>query len=511
MAGSFMLWNCESEADNLGSQFFEGASAEGVNKAYDVIAYNISNNDTIRSDASKLTYATLGAFNEPQFGLQKSSYVTQARLSTYNPDFGTNPVVDSVVLEIKPVYPTDSVKTVTDDKFVYPDGNVEAKKVTNTYPVTKYGNKNLKLTVNVHEVTDFLGAPSDIVYSDQVVNYSTLLGSKQIGGTVTGTTITKKTDNSELYKSDPYIRVNLDKNFFQNKIIAKKGQPELSDASNFIRYFKGIRISVAENDGYIFKFTPNDTQIKIYYKSDVTSNGTTKATAAVYPISLGSGNVHFNQIANVRTGTPSEPYGKTAAVNYQTGDKRLYAQGMGGPSVGIRIPAATVAQVRELYKTQKIGILSAKIKLYADTSVWNNSYEKPTNFTSEYFDPTKPQSERRDMSTFLSDLAAFSANGAIQLIKGYNLDKNPAYYELTVTQTFKDIIEKSEVAKDIALSVGAYDLNSNTGMPVGQKYNTRVYTPNRIVLVGTDSDNPANPQLAHRAQLHIIYSTKKTQ
>lgn len=115
------------------------------------------------------------------------------------------------------------------------------------------------------------------------------------------------------------------------------------------------------------------------------------------------------------------------------------------------------------------------------------------------------------MSTFLTDLAAFSANGAIQLIKGYNLDKNPAYYELTVTQTFKDIIEKSEVAKDIALSVGAYDLNTNTGMPVAQQYNTRVYTPNRIVLVGTDTDNPANPQMANRAQLHIIYSTKKTQ
>lgn len=508
MAGSFMLWNCESEADNLGSQFFEGASAEGVNKAFDVIAYNISNNDTIQSDASKLSYATLGAFREPQFGLQKSSYVTQARLSNYNPDFGTNPVVDSVVLEIKPVFPADSVKTVTDEKFVYPDGNVEAKKVTNFYPITKYGNKNLKLTVNVHEVTDFLGAASDKVYSDQVVNYSTLLGSKEIGGTVSGITVTKKSDNSELFKSEPNIRVNLDKNFFQSKIIAKKGHPELSDASNFIRYFKGIRISVAENDGYIFKFTPNDTQIKIYYKSDVTANGTTKATPAVYPITLGSGNVHFNQIANVRAGTPSEPYGKTATVNYQTGDKRIYAQGMGGPSVGIRIPAVTVAKVRELYKTKKIGILSAKIKLYSDASVWDNSYEKPVTFTAAYFDPTKPHKERMDMSTFLKDLTAFSANGAIQLIKGYNLDKNPASYEIVVTQTFKDIIEKSEEPKDIALSVGAYDLNPNSGMPVGQHFNTRAYTPNRIVLVGTDTDNPANPQLANRAQLHIIYSTK---
>ena len=507
IAGSFVLWNCESEADNLGSQFFVKASAEGVNLSKPIIAYNISNNDSIRSDASKLTLATLGAFSESQFGLQKSNYITQARLNSYDPDFGTNAVVDSVVLEIKPLYPADSATAKTYEDYVYPDGNVAAKKVVNTYNITKYGNKTKTLTLNVHEVTDFLGSTTDKIYSNHTVNYGTLLASEPLKGTVSSVKITKDSDNSELFNRDAKIRIPLDKTYFQNKIIAKKGQPELSDASNFIRYFKGIRLSVAENDGYIFKFTPNDMQIQIYYKRDVTSNGTTTPTQTSFAISLGSGNVHYNNIEYNRAGTPVESIIPMTTPNYTTGDAKLYAQGMGGPSIGLRIPAATIAELRDLYKTNKIGILSAKIRLYVD-SVWNNNYEKPSSFVAAYYDPTKPApttpeiNERLNLSTFLKDYTAFAGTGSYQLVKT-DFTKNPAFYDITITQTFKDIIEKSEEAKDIALSVGAYDLNPQTGLPVNQNSNSRAYTPNRIVLVGTDSANPT-----YAAQLNLIYATK---
>ena len=82
--GSLILWNCEPDADQLGSQFFQNG-AQGIDSTYSVIAYSVNNNDTIRTDATRLQSATLGAFNEPQFGLQKSSYVSQVRLSSYSP------------------------------------------------------------------------------------------------------------------------------------------------------------------------------------------------------------------------------------------------------------------------------------------------------------------------------------------------------------------------------------------------------------------------------------------
>ena len=73
--GSVILWSCEPDPDQLGSQFFENG-AEAAQKSYPLIAYTVNNNDTIRTDGSRLQSATLGAFYEPQFGLQKSSFVT---------------------------------------------------------------------------------------------------------------------------------------------------------------------------------------------------------------------------------------------------------------------------------------------------------------------------------------------------------------------------------------------------------------------------------------------------
>ena len=493
VGGSLMLLSCESDPDNLGSQFFEGSGAEGVKVSKDVIAYNISNNDSIRSDASRLTYATLGAFTEPQFGMQKSSFVSQVRLSTYDPDFGTNAVVDSVVMVLKPLYASDSATTTTDEAYIYPTGNVAAKKVVTTYPVTKYGKSKLNgkttFTINVNQVDDFLGGTSDIVYSNKFVNYSTLLGTTTFSGDVRSVKITKDTDNSELYTKDADIRIPLDKNYFQTMLVAKKGQPELLNASNFIRYMKGMRISVAENDGYIMKLNPDQTSIIMYYKRDVTSNGTTAPSQTTFNLTLGSSGAHFNQIDYNRT----QPFlDAIANSNSTTGDAKIYAQGMGGPNFGLKIPDATVQELRTLYSTEKVGILSAKIRLYTDVSTWNNNYEKPSYFTVQ----------QKDMNQFLSDMSTFAMSGVYSLVKtGLDTDKT-TYYDISITDTFRNIIEKNADNKDLILTVANYEVNSSTQSYVGYNYTTRSYTPNRIILIGTDAANPK------RAQLNIIYAKK---
>src|SRR5574343_1128355 len=121
--GVAVLVACESEADELGSQFFQNGTAQGTEEGYDIVIYNTNHHDTIQSKGDRIVEGTLGAFDEANFGKQKSSYVTQVRLSSYNPDFGANPVVDSVVLEMKPLYytATDSVKTTTYEDYIYPD------------------------------------------------------------------------------------------------------------------------------------------------------------------------------------------------------------------------------------------------------------------------------------------------------------------------------------------------------------------------------------------------------
>lgn len=494
MGACFMMLSCESEADNLGSQLFEGNTASGTVKSYPVIAYNINNNDSIRTDAAKLSIATLGAFTEGQFGMQKSSFVSQVRPEYYDPDFGINAKVDSVIMILKPIYATDSLTTKTDENYIFPTGSVAAKKVTNSYPVKKYGKAKINgktvMNIQVHQVDDFLGSNTDVVYSNRKVGYSTLLGTKSFDGTVSSIKITKDADNSELYSKEADVRIALDKTYFQNNIIAKKGQPELLNASNFIRFFKGLRISVAENDGYIMQLSPQ-TSVIIYYKKDVTANGVSTPTAATFTLSTGGSiNAYFNEILYDRSGTPSAT--ALAASNSTTGDEKLYTQGMGGPGVGLRIPAATVAELRDMFSKQKIGVISASIRLYTDASVWNNNYTKPDYFTVK----------QKDGTTFLADLTAFSASGLYSLVKGNKLNENPAYYDINITKTLKDIIETNAENKDLVLSVGNYQTDPITGLLKGINATTTPSTPNRVILVGSDAAK------ANKAQLNIIYSKK---
>lgn len=493
--GSILLWSCEPDADQLGSQFFQNG-ATGIETQYPIIAYNAKNNDSIRTDAVRLQSATLGAFDEPQFGLQKSSYVSQVRLSAYEPDFGTNAALDSAVLVLQPLYAADSATTTTNEDYIYPKDSVPAKKVVSNYPVSKYGKTKIGsktiFNIKVHEVSEFLGSSAAIVYSTKNVATAGEIGSKVFDGTISSIKITKDTDNSTLYERGITMRIPLDSTFFSNKIIKKPStSPEFADAASFIRYFKGIKISVQENDGYIFSFDPNSVVINLYYKKDKVDSGVTTREEATFSLNLGSSNVHLNQINYTRTIPFTTALASSDEVN---GDPQIFAQGMGGPGVGLRVPAATVSAIKDLYKNDKIGIISAKIRLYTDATDWNNAYKKPDYFVVRQRDLTPAPGTPEYLNDFLIDLSALAYTGKYNLVKAYDLDKNPAHYDIGITQTFKNIIETEAENHDLILNVGIYTTDTN-GNLLGlqypgygsQNFNTRSYTPNRVILLGTGS------------------------
>ena len=498
--GSVFLMNCEPEADSLGSQFFTGA--EAVDASFPIIAYNVKNNDVIRADAAKLDSVVLGAFTEAQFGLQKPDYITQVRLSAFAPDFGDNPVLDSAVMVIKPAYHADSITTTTTEDYTYNDAdntNVAAKKVVSSYRIKKYGKTKLDgntvFNIKVHEVTDFLGSTSDSIMSNKAVATGAELGSKTFKGSVTSVKITKDTDNSELYNRDANIRIPLDSTFFQNKIIAKEGSAQLADAATFIRYFRGLKISVQENDGYLFKFAPNAVEVNLYYKNDQKVDNVTKRKAQTLALNLGSSNVHYSKINYDRTGSPSD----LISGDEINGEPKLFLQGMGGSGAGFKIPETALNDLKTKFKNDKVGIISAKIRIYIDETAWNNKYTKPNYFVVQ----------QKGLYSFLDDMSALSLTGKYNLVKKHNVNSE-TYYDIGITQTLKDVIEKEKAYKDIIINVGNYTYDS-TGSLIGasyfssQNYNTRAYTPNRAVFVGGIK---ADPSLKNAAKLLITYGQK---
>ena len=515
LMGVLTLTSCEADLDNLGSQFVEGS--DGYYKAYGLIAYNVDNHDVQKVTTSQYDSVRIGALSEPVFGAQKVSYITQVRLNEYDPDFGTNPVIDSVVLTLKPRYETsaDSLTTTTTEDYTYPDGNIAAKKVVTTYPVTKYGKYKIgadktPLTIKVHEVLDFLGGTSDSILTNKAfaLNTNKVLGTKAFNGNVNSVVITKDSDASELLKREVSFRMKLDSEFFQNKIIAKKGNQVLKDAASFIRYFRGISISVEQNDGYLFSMAPNDAGITIYYKNDVTTDGVVTRTKQEATLNLGASNVHMTQTIYNRAGTPYSNAMQTAVkvedlnkdnLQVNPADK-LYLQAMGGSSIGIKIPESTIEQLKQMYKNEKIGIVSAKIRLYNDDESWNNSFKKPYSLLVK----------ERDSTRFLQDMTILSSAG-YSLIKTANLSTKDAYYDIGITASLKDMIENNSKYNDFVINVGTYLSDASTGALLGQTYNDRPYNPFRIVLKGSDVNSigqelsSSNPKAA---QLRIIFTKK---
>ena len=467
--GSIVV-GCNSDADDLGLQFFENNEAQGEQAAYDLVAYNVNNNDVVRSDSYSLKKATLGAFNEIQFGMQKSAYVTQVRLSKYAPDFGTNPIVDSVVLEIKPEYDA-TAKTTSITNITYK--GQAAKQTLTAYSAVKYGNPASAMTINVNEITTDLGSTGTEILSNRSVTGGTLLGTKSFTGNSIAVSINKVSDNTALLTKDAGLRIPLNASYFQTKIADKGGASELSNESNFINYFKGLKISIQENDGYLINFAPDQVTMTMYYKSGGKSN--------TFSFDLGSSNVHFSQISYNRTTIFNNVM---AGIDRTNGDPLLYMQGMGGPGAGIRIPENAIEALKTLRRDRRAAIVSAKIRLYTDTSVWNNSYTKPDNFL------VKKEGE----TDFIADIKAMLYNNNFKLVTAYATNTNPSYYDVNITKTVKDIVEQGQEAKDIILNIGSYLTNYN-GALVSEDYNTNVYSPNRAVFVGTNSVSQYRPRL----------------
>ena len=472
-----LMVSCNSDSDDLGKNLFDGNSVTGNQVSYDLVAYNINNGDAVRADSYALQRATLGAFTEGRFGMQKSAYVTQVRLSKYAPDFGTNPVVDSVVLEIKPQYDA-TTKTVTTTDVTH--GGQAAKQTLTKYEAVKYGNPAATMNIDVHEIATDLGAVGTEKLSNSPVATSGLpLGTKVFSGNVYAVSINKTSDNTALLTKDIGLRIQLDKNYFKTKITDKNGAAELSNESNFINYFKGLKISVRENDGYLINFAPNEVTMTMYYKSGGKSN--------TFSFDLGSSNVHFSKISYTRSSTFNAVM---ANINSTNGDPLLYMQGMGGPGAGIKLNGAGISDLKRLYKERGAAILSAKVRLYTDTNAWNNSYTKPVGFL------VRKQGE----TDFITDLKTMLGNSNYSLVKAYSTNSNPSYYDIDITKTIKDIVEKEVEAKDLIVNIGEY-LTSN-GNLVSEDYNNNVSSPYRAVFVGTNAANNNRPKLM------VTYVTK---
>ncbi|HCR76109.1 MAG TPA: hypothetical protein DIW37_06860 [Chryseobacterium sp.] len=243
-------------------------------------------------------------------------------------------------------------------------------------------------------------------------------------------------------------------------------------------------------------------ELIMYYKYEKTDNGVTTHPQTSYTFSLGSGNTHIGQYQYDRSGSVLS----TAVIGDQNnGAPKLFLQGMGGPSMGIKIKDETLNALKQIYKNDKAAIISAKIRIYTDPVNWNNKFTKPTAFSIVQKDK---DSKGEETTSFTTDLTTIVGSNNFAIYRTYDLDKNPAYYDFTVTQSVKELVEGksgvevSNLNKYFKIDMGSFLSNSQTGALVGYDFTARAYSRDRAVFVGSDPSN------SNKIQLKVIYGTK---
>ena len=259
----FVLGSCEKKANNIGAGFHDGQRFDsGIYRETQILAYTVEKEKIVTSGAP---VNLIGAFQEAvtspiqsSLGMIKSSFGIQFALSEESPNFGTNPVVDSVILTMPYLG-----RSVGDSTIVYDTDSI-------------YGNKNLPMSFKISRLTK-LFYPDSTYYHDTELPTSDVIFDKSdyvFNGDSISLTYIDTTDAGIdtllRYKIPASFREKLDNNFFQTEILDMQGDPFLATNLNFItNHINGLVFETESNDGAVYTFNMfKNTSLVIYYKND---------------------------------------------------------------------------------------------------------------------------------------------------------------------------------------------------------------------------------------------------
>ncbi|OEK09382.1 hypothetical protein A8C32_11725 [Flavivirga aquatica] len=320
------------ESDVLGKNNTNFTTKEGV---IPITAYN---KKLEALQINNLASSLLGVFNDPAYGQTTASIITQITPVSFNPDFGENPVIDNVTLNIpyfssaistdnegNVQYTLDSLYgnpkaeyrlTIYQNNYFLRDFDPNATTSDNTQKYYSNANSGINTTENFafngNSLINFDSQKGGIIYQNNKFKPS---AAAVITTTGTG-------DSAAETRSVPAINILLDNTFWKETIIDKEGDAVLSSSDNFKNYFRGIYIKAeavnGEGSTVLINLASVDANITINY----TSGATDARTESSYVLNFSGNrlNTFINNFDKVTLGDG----------NKVLGDERLYLKGSEG-------------------------------------------------------------------------------------------------------------------------------------------------------------------------------------
>ena len=328
----FVISSCNEKPRHIGATIQPNRdllSVSFTDSAY-IVAYSLPE-DSIRTDAT--TEMLAGSIIDPIFGSSVAGFYSQFRLSTSGHSFGTNPVADSLVLQL-----------------AYKDA---------------YGDTLSTQTVRVYELLEDIFVDS-AYYSKSFKQTSTTDLANFSFAPRPKSTIVNALDT--LHPFSPRIRIRLsDLSAELMDKLMHASATDIDSNNHFQEYFKGLYI-VADriaSGGAISYFNIGSTEsyLRLYHKND-------EADSLSYTFYVTSYDEHYN-VFNQFNYQNAEPALVNQVVNGDTmlGTSNLYMQAMSGIKTKIRFPK--IAEYQE-FVGKNIVINEAKLFL--------SGIEKPSTY-----------------------------------------------------------------------------------------------------------------------------------
>ena len=277
-----------------------------------------------------------GVFNDPAFGQTTASIITQITPISFNPNFDTDPVIDSVVFKI-PYYSrvigndTEGNAIYTIQDSLYGESEIRLMLYENNYFLRDFDpNSETNEAQNYYSKADGAINNTDnfALNGSSIINFDDQKGVLLKDTTfvpISDPVILKSLDAADdevIQRQVPALRFKLDKAFWTSLIIDKEDDVVLSNANNFKNYFRGLylKAEAVNDDGsmVLLNTTSPDANITIYY----TSGETDTRTQSTYAFNF-NGNRLNTFINNYNLVTLEDG-------DKNLGDEKLYLKGTEG-------------------------------------------------------------------------------------------------------------------------------------------------------------------------------------
>jgi len=451
----FSVIACEKDFEDIGVGIVDNDLFNTKDAVFEVTAYN---KDVERSRVDNLPVYNIGILNDVNFGYLNASFVSQLAFSA-TPDFGLNPIIDKVVLDIPYFAQRDTVN--------YSDG--KPKFVLDSI----IGDLDEEYTIKVHRLATFLNELDPInptlikkYYSDEEYSSAYELYSDSFIPDENDTVLyverkfldddistVDDIDTIKKESSSPSIKLVLDKDEIANIFINNATTSDLSSPQNFNNYFRGLWIEPQGSNGSLMTLLMSDAALSIYYTNEVLTdeggvsdlNGDGDMDDVDVPV-LTAQSIILS-LSGIRAANYKRSYTGSTVENFLNnpdtvnGENKLFIQGSAGSMSEIELFKGVDSDSLAAIRNENWLINGAILDLYVDEISSDNIPDQMYLYNAD------------ENSIILDAISEAVVNGIAGFLQ-YNDDGTPLKYQFRITDYISEVLRPNnprKLAKKFAL------------------------------------------------------------